>query len=840
VNASLQVFDGELQRRPLQQQHVVGGKENSGYHDNRKGGKLNKLTLLVLLDAFRRDYVSKTVFLRKCANQGAVGALREGFGFVPRAAYFGGLSVEQSGFTNMYCCDPARSPFGMSQYLPVGTFGGRAERDLGIRAFLDSQVCENLTPYASSYVSSLDVPLPYLPFFDPVEKYAPWDKRVGYHSLFEMLDERGLPWYQCSWPLTNLMNDHSDVAIVDRVLADLRSDHRFAFVHLQELDGVGHIFGPGSSEMQSALVKMDRLMERFVVELRSRFDAVNLMLFGDHGMVNVTRTIDVWRILNSTSLRFGLDFVFFIDSTMVRFWFYSRQAQRRIREALSSVSGGRVLEQDDLEHYGIKGCDSRNAEMIFLVDPGVLIFPNFFQRTGEPVRGMHGYDPNCPDNLGFLLLDGSELAGTHLGTIDAPEIFFTLCNMLGLKSENAPKGDLPIARAVRESQPLYTQHPDHHARESVGGDLARIVDSIRGAIGDPEAIVLTGSFGRDEGGVRVDDQGRFSSVNDYDIIVVDRRDIRGGLRDLENKLRRDCRLDFLDLAYSDGNWVKMPCTMFNFDLKYGSKVIYGNHHILDSIPALAAADIPPLEGLVLLLNRTAGILTGLRGEFFGDVRPTRTEQRYLSNQFIKAVIAVADWNLLRWGAYDSSYRTRWTRFNVLAPGAGIPGDLVEKVDWAFRAKLFPDQTNDFEIQGNLAWLQKHLTRAIVEACNAFSSGVAAFLPEALDLYVASSSSDSGAIRVDNKLCEDNPRLKDELKLPVSSHTSIRSVVYAALPLLLNAVVDRLDGQQLFQAACKHLDSCIIDVPSGPLTLEGWDSVRTRVIQMWFALIHGSA
>ena len=46
-----------------------------------------------------------------------------------------------------------------------------------------------------------------------------------------------------------------------------------------------------------------------------------------------------------------------------------------------------MLGEEDLANYGIAGCDSRNAEMIFLADPGVLIFPNFFQARGDPIKG---------------------------------------------------------------------------------------------------------------------------------------------------------------------------------------------------------------------------------------------------------------------------------------------------------------------------------------------------------------------------------------------------------------------------------------------------------------------
>src|SRR5262245_28223102 len=46
------------------------------------------LTLLLLVDALRPDYVARAPALKGLAAASATGRLRECFGFVPRAAYF--------------------------------------------------------------------------------------------------------------------------------------------------------------------------------------------------------------------------------------------------------------------------------------------------------------------------------------------------------------------------------------------------------------------------------------------------------------------------------------------------------------------------------------------------------------------------------------------------------------------------------------------------------------------------------------------------------------------------------------------------------------------------------
>jgi hypothetical protein len=93
------------------------------------------MTLLLLLDAFRPDYLRHTPFIRSLAQESATGFMRECFGFLPRAAYFGGLDAAQSGFTNMYCFDPENSVFSSTRALSAHYWGdaGTAVRASAIR-----------------------------------------------------------------------------------------------------------------------------------------------------------------------------------------------------------------------------------------------------------------------------------------------------------------------------------------------------------------------------------------------------------------------------------------------------------------------------------------------------------------------------------------------------------------------------------------------------------------------------------------------------------------------------------------------------------------------------------
>ncbi|MGB9586073.1 MAG: alkaline phosphatase family protein, partial [Anaerolineales bacterium] len=365
---------------------------------------MNRLVLMLLIDGFRADYIRYTTYLKDKQSIGITGRLRECFGFVPRAAYFAGLSAEQFGFTNMFIYDPQNSPFSAARYFPAVNCYPKVERITGIRQEIEYLAKTKTTPYAAKYLYSVEIPIHYLAMFDLAEKQAVWDARYPDLTFFHILNNQNIPYYICAWPDTNLLDDHRDQAIVEKTLQEISLDHRFAFIHLQELDGIGHAHGPSSREIIEAVQITDRLIQRLVETLENQFDQVSLLIFGDHGMVNIHHHLDVWETINQTNLRVGNDFAFFLDSTMARFWFQTKAAKQTIIEALSDVKGGHILKKPELEDFGIAHCDPRNGELFFLADPGVLIYPNFFQTTEPPVKGMHGYNPNFVDNLGYFLV----------------------------------------------------------------------------------------------------------------------------------------------------------------------------------------------------------------------------------------------------------------------------------------------------------------------------------------------------------------------------------------------------------------------------------------------------
>lgn len=231
---------------------------------------------------------------------------------------------------------------------------------------------------------------------------------------------------------------------------------------------------------------------------------------------------------------------------------------------------------------------------------------------------------------------------------------------------------------------VYTDHPD--VDTVVRADLDFLSASLRQAYPAIQALILVGGFGRGEGGVLLEG-GRIRPVNDYDLIMVtaDRVD-RDELRSVRRKLAESLSVTWVDITpRSPAVLRRLPVTMYNYDLKYGSYVLYGDPTILDQIPPMDPARIPLVEAELQFFTRLWCFLGPFKLDYL--THPPDAEARFfLNNQMSKAVLACADALLILDGLYHHSYRERRDRC-LRHYGDRTP--LAELVRWAAEFKLRP-------------------------------------------------------------------------------------------------------------------------------------------------------
>jgi hypothetical protein len=117
------------------------------------------------------------------------------------------------------------------------------------------------------------------------------------------------------------------------------------------------------------------------------------------------------------------------DSTMARFWIDSDRAEARLRGLLEGLSFGRLLPDAELKGLGLDFEDDRYGQMVFVMNPGLLICPS--DMGGIRFDGMHGFHPQ-EDPSAYAVMLSTE-------SIDAPVRHIT-------DVQDVLLGDLGVAR----------------------------------------------------------------------------------------------------------------------------------------------------------------------------------------------------------------------------------------------------------------------------------------------------------------------------------------------------------------------------------------------------------
>ena len=238
---------------------------------------------------------------------------------------------------------------------------------------------------------------------------------------------------------------------------------------------------------------------------------------------------------------------------------------------------------------------------------------------------------------------------------------------------------------------VYRGSPEEQARILFAlKEAARLVAEKTGLTGG-DAVVLTGGFGRGEGALSREPGDAGRPFNDFDIVIVGARPgVPGGvLAGLKSGLATALGADYVDLGYVRASSLAgAEPTVFLYELKAGSRVLWGSERALDAVPAFEPFDLPLTEGTRLFLNRGLSLLALLLAiERREDAAALR---KSAATAWSKAVLAAGDALLLERRLYHWSYVTRVQRMEEVGGGfAG--GEFVRE----YRDAAFFKLTADF-------------------------------------------------------------------------------------------------------------------------------------------------
>jgi predicted AlkP superfamily pyrophosphatase or phosphodiesterase len=190
----------------------------------------------------------------------------------------------------------------------------------------------------------------------------------------------------------------SDEKIAANTIRYLRQGNlsHLTYLKFSSLDNVGHRFGPLSQKTIERLKVIDSLISKIIDEV-SRYNNVTILIFSDHGMVPVSCYVNLLKLLRKIPLMIRKDYLFFLDSTMARFWFSSQSAYNIIESVLSDLKYGFLLSDEDLRRANLPVNKEEYGMLIFALKERTVINPDFFHKN-TLVKGMHSYFNSKYDN----------------------------------------------------------------------------------------------------------------------------------------------------------------------------------------------------------------------------------------------------------------------------------------------------------------------------------------------------------------------------------------------------------------------------------------------------------
>lgn len=219
-------------------------------------------------------------------------------------------------------------------------------------------------------------------------------------------------------------------------------------------------------------------------------------------------------------------------------------------------------------------------------------------------------------------------------------------------------------------------------------DVEGYLRSLLSQIQCAHTVLLCGGYGRGEGAYLTRDDNT-TPVNDVDLVIVPHENQER--HTLKNALLRAHETFGVPV---EGQWLpkryleNAPFTMFNYDLKFGSLVLSGDANIVDSMPNYDAGGMPLWEGIALLFNRIAGLISGFPRVLESLPDSIGDKRSYQANQVCKALVACGDLFVIINRQYHCNYRERGRRFELLDP-AELSATEKEQISFAYRYKLDP-------------------------------------------------------------------------------------------------------------------------------------------------------
>lgn len=405
--------------------------------------------VLFLLDAFRHDYISETTtpFLWDCTKKGKyIKHIIPSAGFCERTEIFTGLKPNESGFFTAVGFDPENSQYINNYALSIL---GKIEN---LTKVLDNKTVKFSIIFRKIVLKVLEkkllkvrlkpynIPFSFLKNFDLTEDQVEFKTRVFPNniSLLKRVELLNATTFFDAFTSLCMPSNGTDLDRINIAISAAKDkDYLFTPIYIGVLDAEGHRLGPESEKLKIQLNNLDAILKNSADQFWEIDKTIKLVFLGDHGMTQIRLNLDIESILlkeaKSLKLKRGKDYIYFLDSTLLRVWFLTENARIGLEPAIKNnevfLLNGELITDKIAELYDIPFDDRRYGDIAWWANEGILIFPDFFHND-NPYKGMHGYKPIFKSTHGCCISIGKNIKSSYVESMKLHEVFKLITTLI--------------------------------------------------------------------------------------------------------------------------------------------------------------------------------------------------------------------------------------------------------------------------------------------------------------------------------------------------------------------------------------------------------------------------
>lgn len=236
---------------------------------------------------------------------------------------------------------------------------------------------------------------------------------------------------------------------VEQVLKWLQLDPKkrphYLTLYFSDVDSAGHRFGPNSSQVEEAVLSVDKEISHLVTESQKLGLPINFIVVSDHGMTAIENDKKVFlkNYIDPSKANFKE------RGPLTLIYMKDKKDLKSYKKKLSKVPYTKIYERHELPKRFHYSKTARAGDLILLAKPGAYIYPNKDPKSNKGEKGgysggTHGYDPSpktTPDMGGIFLSFGPHVkkAGLIKG-FENIHVYPYVMGLLGLEVKNKIDG----------------------------------------------------------------------------------------------------------------------------------------------------------------------------------------------------------------------------------------------------------------------------------------------------------------------------------------------------------------------------------------------------------------